>query len=136
LIASALAFVLSAPAVRAGDAVSARGITFESFTLGGQLFQKNCAECHGTRAQGAEDWQSRGADGKFPAPPLNGTGHSWHHPRAALVRTIRDGTAAIGGNMPAWRDRLSDAEINSIVDWLVSRWPEPAYEAWRRGGHH
>ncbi len=41
---------------------------------GRELYLKNCTVCHGINAEGATDWRQRVADGKFPAPPLNGTG--------------------------------------------------------------
>jgi mono/diheme cytochrome c family protein len=124
---------LSISAVAAAEpAVNDRGVSFEQFSRGGQLFQKHCAECHGAAAQGAPDWRTRGPDGRYPAPPLNGTGHAWHHPPAALAKTIRDGTLAIGGSMPSWKDELAEDDIQAIIGWLVSRWPAEAYEAWER----
>ena len=97
---------------------------------GEQLFQKNCAACHGNRAQGAFNWQKPGADGKYPAPPLNGTAHDWHHPYAALKQTIRDGTQRIGGSMPAWGGVLSEKDIEAVIAWFQSLWPGEIYAAW------
>ena len=97
-----------------------------------QLYRSNCASCHGSEGQGAPNWQQVGPDGKWPAPPLNGTGHAWHHPQKALVRTIKQGTQGIGGNMPAWGSKLSDSEIDAIIVWFQSRWPDELYQAWAR----
>lgn len=97
---------------------------------GAKIYQANCAECHGANAEGAPNWHRQGADGKYPAPPLNGTGHDWHHPTAALKRTIREGTAKLGGNMPAWKDKLSDGDIEAVIAWFQSRWPEDVYKNW------
>lgn len=97
---------------------------------GEALFQKHCAACHGDRAQGAFAWERPGPDGKYPPPPLNGTAHDWHHPRAQLQRTIREGTLHIGGSMPPWRATLSDADIDTVVTWFQSLWPDPVYAAW------
>lgn len=99
---------------------------------GQKLFSQNCAECHGANGQGAANWSQRDADGKYPAPPLNGTGHAWHHPKRALISTIKNGTVRIGGNMPAWKDSLSDADINDIIAWFQSQWPDELYVAWQR----
>ena len=99
---------------------------------GRQLYLKNCTVCHGLDAEGAPDWRQRDKDGKFPAPPLNGTGHAWHHPKKALMYTIKNGTSALGGNMPAWKDRLNDAEIEAIILWFQSKWPDQLYQAWVR----
>jgi mono/diheme cytochrome c family protein len=100
--------------------------------LGRQLYLKNCTVCHGLSAEGSPDWRKRDKDSKFPPPPLNGTGHAWHHPKKALMYTIKNGTREIGGNMPAWKDRLSDEEIEAIILWFQSKWPEDLYQAWVR----
>ena len=98
---------------------------------GQQLFLQNCAACHGQQAQGlTENWKQAGADGKYPAPPLNGTAHTWHHSAKGLVSTIQNGTIGIGGNMPAWKGKLSKRDSLHIVIWLTSLWPEEVYQAW------
>lgn len=112
---------------------SGQATTDSAFLAQGQmLYSKNCATCHGGMAQGAPNWHKRGADGKFPAPPLNGTGHTWHHPKSDLVATIKYGTLVGGGNMPAWKDKLSDAEIEAILSWLQSQWPREIYAQWQK----
>lgn len=102
----------------------------ETLALGKQVFENNCAACHGESGQGAPNWQKPGPDGKYPAPPLNGTGHAWHHPMAALQQTIRNGTLRIGGSMPPWKDKLSDEEIQAVIYWFQSKWPDELYAAW------
>lgn len=97
---------------------------------GAQIFEQNCAVCHGERAQGAENWQQRNEKGRFPPPPLNGTAHAWHHPYAQLRDIIENGTGEQGGDMPAWEDTLSDEEIDAVIAWFQSLWPEEVYEAW------
>ena len=99
---------------------------------GKTLFVKNCAVCHGIDAQGAENWRKRDKDGKFPPPPLNGSAHAWHHPKQALMYTIKNGTIALGGSMPAWKDKLTDEEIESIIYWFQAKWPDQLYQAWVR----
>ena len=95
------------------------------------LFSENCAVCHGDKAQGTvKDWQKPDASGKYPAPPLNGTAHTWHHPISALGKTIRIGTLSIGGSMPPRNDKLSEDEIFSIIMYLSSLWPDEIYQAW------
>jgi mono/diheme cytochrome c family protein len=104
---------------------------------GAKLFRRNCAACHGWNAEGTvADWREPGPDGKMPPPPLNGTAHTWHHPRSGLMLAIRQGTVRIGGNMPAWKGKLSDAQISATIDYLISLWPEEVYQAWlKRGGY-
>lgn len=107
---------------------------FDTVTVqqGQRLYAENCAQCHGASGEGAENWTERQEDGTFPAPPLNGTGHTWHHPQAALMDTIKNGTKRIGGSMPAWKDKLSDEQIEAILVWAKSQWPAELYQAWAR----
>jgi len=109
-----------------------RTVDFPTVQLGFKLYRENCATCHGDQGQGAANWQQAGANGKYPAPPLNGTGHAWHHPMPVLIGTIRNGTQRIGGSMPPWQEKLTDAEIHAIITWFQSRWPDELYQAWER----
>lgn len=99
---------------------------------GAPLYARHCAACHGDDGRGAPEWQHRDADGYFPAPPLNGTGHAWHHPLDQLYAMIHDGIPPGEGRMPAWRDRLSRGEILAVIAWFQSWWPEEIYRAWAR----
>ena len=98
---------------------------------GQELYQANCANCHGMNAEGTvRNWHERDENGNLPPPPLNGTAHTWHHPIKSLALTIRNGTQAIGGNMPPWRNKLTDDEIFEIIIWLTSLWPDEIYQTW------
>ncbi len=103
---------------------------FDQVRRGAVLFARNCASCHGANAEGAPNWRHRDADGMFPPPPLNGSGHAWHHPKAVLHDVIKHGSPPGKGNMPAWGGRLSDAQIDDIIAWFQSRWPNQVYNAW------
>lgn len=93
---------------------------------GANLYAKNCAQCHGPRAEGFVNWQQRDASGNFPPPPLNGSAHTWHHPRQQLVNTIKNG----GRAMPAFGSKLTAIEISNIIDYLLSLWPDEIYATW------
>jgi mono/diheme cytochrome c family protein len=32
--------------------------------------------------------------------------------------------------MPSWKDKLTDAQIEQIIAWIQSRWPDEIYAAW------
>ncbi len=113
---------LSGPAV-------ARDFDPERLARGEALFRRHCAGCHGERAEGDPQWRKIGPDGRYPPPPLDGSGHAWHHPRAWLERMIRDGSRP-EGNMPGWGEVLSEEEIGAVVDWFQSLWPERVYATW------
>ncbi len=105
---------------------------FAQVARGGKMFQTNCASCHGAQAQGEPNWRQPRADGLNPAPPLNGTGHAWHHPKKMLMRTIKYGTPGGKGRMQPWKEKLNDQEIEEITAWLISKWPKELYAAWYR----
>ena len=105
------------------------------YSQGARLYQLNCAKCHGLNAEGAKDWRQVDENGKNPAPPLNGTGHTWHHSTKALLNVIRNGTGKIGGNMPAWKDKLSNSEIKLILTWATAQWSDEIYTAWYNRFH-
>jgi quinoprotein glucose dehydrogenase len=72
-------------------------------TPGQDIFELNCAKCHGTNRLGI---------GMFP--PLRGLRHRLDD--AAIIRQIREGKNA----MPA-HPHLTDAEVQSLVDFLMLR---------------
>lgn len=108
--------------------------------LGEEVYAAECASCHGADLAGQPDWQTRLPDGTYPAPPHDASGHTWHHPDALLLDYIRRGGAAlIGGsfksNMPGFADRLTEDQIQAVLDFIKSTWPaEVRATQERRGG--
>lgn len=103
---------------------------FAKVARGGKLYQTNCASCHGAQAQGEPNWRQPRADGLNSAPPLNGSGHAWHHPKKMLLRTIKYGTPGGKGRMQPWKDKLNDQQIGDITAWFISKWPKEVYASW------
>ncbi len=100
-----------------------------SNSLGEEVFEKNCISCHGKEAQGlTKDWKKRDENGKYPAPPLNGTAHAWHHSPKVLMTTIDNGGVKLGGWMPGFKDRLSKDEKQAVVDYIYGLWPAELQE--------
>jgi mono/diheme cytochrome c family protein len=96
-------------------------------TQGRALYAANCASCHGAKGEGEPNWKSSRPDGTYPAPPHDATGHTWHHSDKLLYEIIRDGgaryeSATFRSRMPAWGDRLSDAEIRAVLVYLKTLW--------------
>lgn len=93
--------------------------------LGKSVFDKNCAVCHGKAAVGlTKNWKQTLPNGKYPAPPLNGSAHTWHHSPKLLLNSINNGGQRLGGWMPPFKDKLSDEEKQAILDYLYSLWPQ------------
>ena len=97
---------------------------------GKAVFSAHCAICHGVEAAGTPDWRKPMADGRYPPPPLNGTAHGWHHPLTALRRQINRGGAKFGGWMPALGDSLTDEQVDEVIAYVQSLWPDKIYAAW------
>ena len=142
LIGAVLALVLGAcgkdePAAPATPAPTVTAPRFDAVSIarGHELFIGQCAECHGPQAQGHPDWQTP-SNGQFAAaPPLDGTGNDWKKSRAELAAVILKGVRRPGDKidvMPAWKGRMSDQDIEDVLNYLQSLWPPEVYEAWHK----
>lgn len=100
--------------------------------LGRNVYAQTCAVCHGATLQGQPNWQSGNPDGTYPAPPHDETGHTWHHGDAMLLVYIRRGGQAVlddmgvefTSGMPGFEGILTDAEIDAVLAFIKSIWPE------------
>ena len=97
--------------------------------LGENIYNKNCLSCHGPNGQGlAKDWKVKDGKGNYPAPPLNGTAHTWHHSPEQLLYTINKGGVEMGGQMPAFEKRLTEEEKKALIEYMYSLWPKEIQE--------
>ncbi len=95
-----------------------------NIALGENVFNQNCVSCHGSKGRGlAENWKVKDENGNFPAPPLNGTAHTWHHSPSQLLYTINKGGVDMGGQMPGFEGRLNEDEKQALIDYIYSLWP-------------
>jgi len=85
-------------------------------------YQNNCASCHQVNLSGAENWKGLDEDGDRKAPPLNGTGHTWHHDDETLHKIIKYGLVGIisdyKGKMIGFGDNLNDKDIDSVLAYI------------------
>jgi len=110
-----------------------RNLSPAQIVRGRVIYEKNCMECHGANGKGQPgDWRIRDADGKYPPPPLDDNAHAWHHPTAVLMEAIRDGSPGGEGNMPAWKGKLSEREMQDTVVYIKSLWSDPVYRLWMK----
>jgi len=116
-------------------AVISRWYTADLVTIGKPLYAKYCADCHGVGGQGAPNWQKALPNGSYPPQPLNGSGHSWHHPLSQLDKTISMGGTHPGATMPGFGSILDRQQRLAVIAAFQSFWSDGVYQNWsRRGG--
>jgi len=73
---------------------------------GNSVFGAKCALCHGKDGHGLPSWRAKGQPDFTEA--------QWQSGRtdAQIVETIKNGK---GKNMPSFRGKLSDEEVNAVV---------------------
>lgn len=99
---------------------------------GRAIYEAECASCHGADLEGHPDWRWANEDGTFPAPPHDASGHTWHHGDIMLRDYIKRGGQAVldemgvafTSGMPAFGERLSDKDIEAVLDYIKSTWPQ------------
>jgi mono/diheme cytochrome c family protein len=94
----------------------------EEITKGQEVYQRNCQKCHGVKAIG-QDPENPNGDLNV-APALNGTAHAWHHPPVFLFQKIKNRIVNKSSPMPPFAGILSDDEINAVLAYIKSLWPE------------
>ena len=109
-------------------ACNAPGSDAETVKLGAQLYAQHCAGCHGAKLEGQPNWRQRLPNGRLPAPPHDESGHTWHHPDEVLFAITKNGLVPpyapkdYESDMPAFRDKLSDAEIRAVLEYIKTHW--------------
>ncbi|MCA9839990.1 MAG: c-type cytochrome [Trueperaceae bacterium] len=83
----------------------------EQITLGQEIYNANCALCHGETGTGY-------AQETIPAPALNGSMHAWHHSDDQILALIRQG----GNVMPAVGKDWSDEEVEAVWAYVKQWW--------------
>ena len=95
-------------------------------------YENNCVSCHMINLAGAENWRGLDEDRHRKAPPLNGTGHTWHHDDKTLHSIIKYGLANLidgyEGKMMGFEENLSDKDIDSVLAYIKSYWSKEKYE--------
>jgi mono/diheme cytochrome c family protein len=96
------------------------------------IYQNNCISCHQVNLVGVENWKDLDEDGHRKSPPLNGTGHTWHHDDATLHNIIKYGLVKLvknyQGKMLGFEDKLKDKDIDSVLAYIKSFWPDDMYQ--------
>lgn len=124
---------LRVPIALASAAIVAVGIGFALFSSvtttradaaplgnadhGKLLYAQFCVTCHGASGQGEFNWMNR----ERAAPPLDSSGHAWHHEDAQLVDMILNKPAP-DSRMPAWSSVLSRNDAYDLLSFIKTMW--------------
>ena len=104
----------------------------ENILKGKKLYNQYCASCHQVNLSGAKNWKGFDEDGHRKAPPLNGTGHTWHHTDELLHKIIKYGFAKLikdyQGKMMGFGENINDEGIDNILSYIKSYWKDDIYE--------
>lgn len=128
-----LALALPLASLTARPALAAHELEGRDIDAGRIVYADNCAACHGENLEGQDNWQQQNADGTWPAPPHDASGHTWHHDNLLLFQTVKlggQGALALRGitnftsGMPAFHENLSDEDIWNVLAFIRSTWPE------------
>jgi len=91
------------------------------------VYDQHCASCHGAHLEGQPNWRHSLSNGKWPAPPHDATGHTWHHSDKVLFNVTKYGMRTIvpdrDTDMPGFENVLSDANIWAVLSYIESAWP-------------
>ncbi len=87
----------------------------ELFKQGQDIFSDICAQCHRTNGEGLP--------GTFPA--LNKNSFVVGDPQP-VIATVFNGRKGKLGQMPTWKDKLSDQEIVAAVTYIRHAWSNRA----------
>jgi mono/diheme cytochrome c family protein len=103
IVAGALVFAFAAIGSSSGSSSSSGGAAAAAKPNGKSLFKKNCAACHTLKAAGATGKVGPNLDSLAPS-------------KSEVATQVRNG----GGSMPAFKGRLSKAQINAIAAYVAN----------------
>ena len=114
LLVGGVIFYFSSPLDKAELGISLQHKDRAVVDVGKAIYAENCASCHGDNLQGQPNWSTKkDKDGHNLSPPLNGTGHTWHHSQEQLFSIIRYGFKIYNENYDGkmqGNDKLNDTK--------------------------
>ena len=95
---------------------------------GKSIFDEYCSVCHGSKLGGELASGATVPEGQSPAPPLNGTAHSYHHADGELFGVVKHGPGSLDARdwprMPIFDRVLPDDDIWAVIAYIKSVWPK------------
>jgi mono/diheme cytochrome c family protein len=92
------------------------------------IFDEFCSVCHGAKLEGELASGARVPEGQKPAPPLNGSAHSYHHADGELFGVVKHGPESSDASgwprMPVFDRVLPNDDIWAVIAYIKSVWPK------------
>jgi mono/diheme cytochrome c family protein len=89
---------------------------------GEELYGTYCSVCHGVKGVGENPVDKYAQDEYgYIAPPMDDSGHAWHHTDEQLIRTILEGSQR-NPRMAAWKHVLIEDDAIKLVDYIKNLW--------------
>jgi mono/diheme cytochrome c family protein len=122
-IGGGVAIFLYRPMPAQAITVNAQPVSAGQLALGEQLYNINCAACHGIRGEGQPNWKTPNENGIYPAPPHDSEGHTWHHADDLLLEIMAKGGAfSPTSGMPGFKGVLTDEEMVAVLAYIKTFW--------------
>ena len=106
------------PLTLSSSPLPAPGLDGALVQSGEVVYASTCAACHGVDLAGARDWKDLNDDGTWRSPPMDSSGHTWHHSDALLTTIITNGSDDSTSAMVGWGSVLSATEIGAVLEYL------------------
>jgi len=96
---------------------------------GSQVYNAQCAECHGADLRGQANWKTPNSMGVRPPSPLDASGLAWQRSDQELfIYTHGGGQVHMSdgdiSGMPGFGDVLNNHDIWAVLSYVKSSWPE------------
>lgn len=95
---------------------------------GQQVYDANCAACHGLKGEGQPNWRVP-VNSVYPAPPHDSSGHTWHHSDQVLLEVIAQGGSLPNSAMPAYGETLTVDKREAVLAYIKTFWSKRERES-------
>jgi mono/diheme cytochrome c family protein len=96
--------------------------TPEATVQGEQLYNMYCVSCHGIKGVGENPLDKYAQDEYgYIAPPMDDTGHAWHHTDEQLIRMILEGSPR-NARMTSYSNIMTEEDAINVVEYIKSLW--------------
>jgi mono/diheme cytochrome c family protein len=94
----------------------------DAVARGEELYLAHCVACHGINGVGENPADIYAMDEYgFVAPPMDDSGHAWHHTDEQLIQMTLEGSPR-NPRMAAFKNVLTEEDTGALVEYIKSLW--------------